>query len=82
MARCPNGGARHLMHHGLIKTLRGVVEEFGVPRASIIEEARGMPPDDRSRPGDLGVLEFADGGRHLVFDGVITTVYPQEHDTV
>ncbi len=63
------------MHHGLIKTLRGIVEESGVPKASIVEEARGLRPDDRSRPCDLVVLDFADGGRHLVLDGVITTFY-------
>ncbi len=50
------------MHHGLIKTLRGIVEESRVPKASIVEEARGMRPDDRSRPGDLVVLDFAEGG--------------------
>ena len=63
------------MHHGLIKTLRGIVEEAGVPKASIVEEARGMRPDDNTRPGDLVVLDFAEGGRHLVIDGVVTTVY-------
>ena len=75
MARCPNGGARHLMHHGLIKTLHGIVEEAGVPKASIMEEARELRQDDRTRPGDLVVLDFADGGRHLIIDGVVTTVY-------
>jgi len=75
VARCPNGGARHLMHHGLIKTLRSIVEDSGVPKASIVEEARGMRPDDRTRPGDLVVLDFANGGRHLIIDGVVTTVY-------
>ena len=34
-----------------------------------------MRPDDRSRPCDLVVLDFADGGRHFVFDGVITTIF-------
>ena len=34
-----------------------------------------MRPDDRSRPCDLVVLDFADGRRNLVFDGVISTVY-------
>ncbi len=64
-----------MMHHGLIKTLRGIVEEYGVPKASIVEEARGLRQDDHSRPGDLVVLDFADGGRHLIIDGVVTTVY-------
>ncbi len=43
-----------------------------MPKASIVEEARGTRPDDRSRPGDL---DFAEGGRHLVIDGVVTIVY-------
>ncbi len=63
------------MHYGLIKTMRRIVGESGVPKESIVEEARGLRPDDRSRLGDLVVLDFAEGGRHLVFDGVITTVY-------
>ena len=46
-----------------------------MPKVSIVEEARGLRPDDRSRPCDLVVLDFADGGRHLVFDALITTVY-------
>ena len=50
VARCPNGGARHMMHHGLIKNLRTIVEESGVPKAAIVEEARGMRQDDRTRP--------------------------------
>ena len=41
-ARCPNGGARHTMHHGLIKTLLTIVEESGGPKAAIVEEARGV----------------------------------------
>ncbi len=45
-----------------------------MPKASIVEEARGMRPNDRTRPGDLVVLDFAAGGRHLVFDGAVTTV--------
>ncbi len=63
------------MHHGLIKTLRGIVEKARVPKASIVEEARGMRPDDYTRPGDLVVLDFAAGGRHIVIDGVVATVY-------
>ena len=63
------------MHHGLTKTLRGIVGESGVPKASIVEEARGMRPEDRTRPGELVVLDFAKGGRHLIIDGDATTVY-------
>jgi len=63
-----------MMHHGMIKTLRGIVEESGVPKASIVEKARGLRHDDCFHPGDLAVLDFADGGRHLIIDGVVTTV--------
>ncbi len=34
-----------------------------------------MQHDDRTRPGDLVVMDFAEGGRHLIIDGVVTTVY-------
>ena len=63
------------MHHGLFKTMRGILEEFGVPKAAIVEEARGLGQDDRTRPGDLVVLDISEGGRHLIIDGVVTTVY-------
>jgi len=63
------------MHHGLVKILRNIVEDSGVPKASIEEEARGMRPDNRTRPRDLVVSDFAEGGRHLIIDGVVTTVY-------
>jgi len=62
------------MRHGLIKTLRGILEESGVPKAAIVEEARGLKHDDRTRPRDLVVLDFAEGGRHLIIDGVVTTM--------
>ena len=29
----------------------------------------------RALPGDLVVLDFTEGGRHLIIDGVVTTVY-------
>ncbi len=41
------------MHHGLIKTLRGIVKEAGVPKVSIVEDAKGLRLDDRTRPRDL-----------------------------
>ena len=63
------------MYHGLIKTLRGIVEESSVPKASIVEEDRGLRHDDHTRHGDLVVLDFAGGGRHLIIDGVVATVY-------
>jgi hypothetical protein len=63
------------MHHGLIKILRVILEESGIPKAAIVKESRGLRQDDRTRPGDLVVLDFAKGGRHLIIDGVVTTVY-------
>jgi hypothetical protein len=50
-------------------------ERGKLPKASIVEEVRGMIPEDRARPCDLVVLDFAEGGRHLIIDGVVTTVY-------
>ena len=37
-----------------------------MPKVSIVEEARGMRQDDRTRPGDLVVMDFDEGGRHLI----------------
>jgi len=62
------------MHHGLIKTLRGIVEEAGVPKASIVKEARGLRTGDATRPGDIVVLDFAEGDMHLIMDGVVVTL--------
>ena len=55
VARCPNGGARHLLHHGLIKSLRHIVEEARVPKVSIVEDARGLREGDATRPRDFVV---------------------------
>ena len=63
------------MHHGLIKSLRGIVEETGVPKATIVEEARGLRLGDATRPGDIVILDFAEAGKHLIIDGVVTTDY-------
>ena len=63
------------MHHGLIKPLRVNVEETCVPKAAIVEEARGLRAGDATRPSDLVVLDFTTLGRHLIMDGVVTLVY-------
>jgi hypothetical protein len=63
------------MLHSLIKTLRSIVEESDVPKATIFEEATGMRQDDRTRPGDLVAMDFAAGGRHLIIDGEVTSIY-------
>jgi hypothetical protein len=52
-----------------------IVEESGVPKASIVEEAMGTRPEDRTRPSDLVILDFAEEERHLIIDEVVTTVY-------
>ena len=40
-----------------------------------MKEACGLRTSDASRPRDLVVLDFATPSRHLVVDGVVTTVY-------
>ena len=75
MPCCPNGGARHLMHHGRIKTLRGIVEESEVPKGVILEESRGVRHGDATSPRDLAVLDFATEGKHLIIDGSVTSLY-------
>ena len=62
------------MPYGLVKSLRSIVESR-VPRASIVEKTRGLRPGDATRPWDIVVLNFAEGGRHLIIDGIVTTVY-------
>jgi hypothetical protein len=56
------------MQHGLIKSLRVIVEEAGVPKAVIVEEARGLRAGDATRHGDLVVVDFTAPGRHLIMD--------------
>ena len=63
-----------MMHHGLIKTLRDIAEEAGVPKATIVEEARGLRADDASRHGDLAVMDFYTACKHLIIDGVVNTL--------
>ena len=64
-----------MMHHDLIKTLRGIVDEIRVLKAAIVEEARGMRLGDATRPGNIVVSDFAEASRHLVLNRVATTVY-------
>ena len=40
-----------------------------------MEEARGLHSGDATRPRDIVILDFAAEGRHLIFDGVVTTIY-------
>ena len=73
--RCPNGGIRHLFHEGLVGVIKAILKEAGVPDASVVLEAKGLRTTDMSRPGDIVALDFFTGGRHLMIDAVMTTVY-------
>ena len=64
------------MHDGLISTLQKVLHEAGVPTFATLTEARGLRRRvDKTRPGDIVVLDFYAPERHLLLDGVVTTVY-------
>ncbi len=74
--RCPAGGARAYMHAGLISTSQRVLQEAGVPASATLTEARGLRwRADKSRHGDIVVLDYHAPGMHLLLDGVVTTVY-------
>ena len=73
--RCPNGGMRHLFHAGLIRVIKAIMKEAGVPDASSVLEAMGLRAVDRSRHGDVVALDFFADGRHMVIDAFMTTVY-------
>jgi len=74
--RCPTGGARAFMHDGLISTLKKVLHETGVPTSATLTEASGLRGRmDKTRPGDIAVLDFYAHERHLLLNGVVTTVY-------
>ena len=50
--------------------------EAGVPTSATLMEARGLRGRvDTTRPGDIVVLDLYAHGRHLLMDGVVTTVY-------
>ena len=73
--RCANGGQRHYMHAGLVALIVIILLMSGVPKSSIVLEKKGLRPGNRSRPGDIVVLNFYGLGRHLVIDVVLCTVY-------
>jgi hypothetical protein len=75
VVRCPNGGMRHLFHAGLVGVIKDILKEAAVPDASVVVEARGLRPEDKTRPGDIVAFDFFAEGRHLVIDAVMTTVY-------
>ena len=64
------------MHDSLISTLKKLLLEAGVPTSATLTEARGLRGSVyKTRPGDIVVLGFYAHGRHLLLDGVVTTVY-------
>ncbi len=74
--RCPAEGAPAYMHAGLITTLQKVLKEAGVPTSATLTEARGMRGGQvTTRPGDIVVLDYHAPRRHLLLDGVVTSVY-------
>ena len=65
------------MHAGLVAAIVAILLMAGIPKSSIVvekSEKKGLRPD-RTRPGDVVVLNFYGPGRHLVIDAVISTVY-------
>ena len=76
--RCANGGQRHYMHAGLVALIVIIMLMASVPKSSIVLEKEGLrprTPGNRTRPGDIVVLNFYGWGRHLVIDVVLCTVY-------
>ena len=64
------------MHARLITCLQTVLEEARVPTSVTLTEARGLRGDeDKTRPGDIVVLDYHAPERHLLLDGVVTTAY-------
>ena len=59
---------------GLVAVIVAILLMAGIPKSSIVVEKKGLRPD-RTRPGDVVVLNFYGPGRHVVIDAVISTVY-------
>ena len=78
---CQYGGQRHYMHAGLVALIVIILLMAGVPKSSIVLEKKprrvsGLATNNRTRPGDIVVLNFYGLGRHLlVIDVVLCTVY-------
>ena len=58
------------MHAGLVAVIVAILLMAGIPKSSIVVEKIGLRPD-RTRPGDVVVLNFYGPGRHLVIDAVL-----------
>ena len=53
-------------HAGLVAALIVITLLMsGVPKSSIVLEKKGLRPGNRTRPGDIVVLNFYGLGRHL-----------------
>ena len=64
------------MHAGLVAVIVAILLMVGIPKScSIVVEKKGLIRPDRSRPGDVVVLDFYGPGRHVIIDAVISTVY-------
>ena len=64
------------MHAGLISILQRVLKEAGVPTSATVTKARGLRGGvDKTMLGDIVVLDYTAPGKHLLLDGVVTTVY-------
>ena len=72
---CPMGASRHTLHSGLMKQLVVILKAAGVHPDRIRIEMRGLRASDRSRPGDVVVLDFYGPDHHLVIDDAATSIY-------
>jgi hypothetical protein len=62
------------MHAGLISCLLKVLHEAGVPYSTMVTEVQGMHGHkDHSRPGDIVILDYVAMGKHVMFDGVVSS---------
>jgi len=64
------------MHAWFIVVLQRVLKEARIPTSATLTEARGLSGGvDMTRHGDIVVLDYTAPGKHLLLDGVVTTVY-------
>ena len=70
---CPMAASRHTLHSGLMKQLVVILKAAGVHPDRIKIEMRGLRASDRSRPGDVVVLDFYGPDHQLVIDDASVT---------
>jgi hypothetical protein len=62
------------MRAGLITCLHKVLQETGVPTSTTLTEVRDLRGgQDKTRPGDIVVLDYHSPGKHLLLDGEVTS---------